>query len=87
MPETELISESLPVYLPPSKVAARLGMTEKGLFNWRKTGKGPPWVKLVGSIRYREDYLEEWLHQQIERSVKENGKNGNRNGKATGKTR
>lgn len=37
------------------------GATEKTLANWRCGGRGPPFFKIGGSIRYDEKDLDDWL--------------------------
>ena len=34
------------------------------LADWRKKGVGPPWFKLLGSVRYREDDVQAWIEEQ-----------------------
>lgn len=47
--------------LPPSEVAARYSMTPESLANWRREGKGPPFIKLNGKrVMYRLQDVIEW---------------------------
>jgi excisionase family DNA binding protein len=43
------------------QVAAWLGVTERTLRAWRHSGKGPQFVKIGGSPRYRRRDVEGWL--------------------------
>lgn len=70
MPKTQIISTGKVRLLSSQEVADQLGKTEKGMWTWRKQGKGPPWFKIEGSIRYREDLLEDWLIEQQEKMFK-----------------
>lgn len=51
-----------PVLLTTKSVAQMLSIPEGTLRYWRKTGVGPCWIKLEGSIRYHladvEAYVE-----------------------------
>ena len=55
----------LGVQLPPSIVAARLGVPESTLTDWRFRKKGPPWTKLGRLVRYPEPLLDAWLAEQL----------------------
>jgi hypothetical protein len=50
--------------LHPTQVAQRYGMTPESLANWRREGKGPPYVRLGNGKRprvmYRVDDVLEW---------------------------
>lgn len=44
------------------RAAARLvDMSVSSLRRWRRLGKGPKFVKLYGSVKYRADDVEAWL--------------------------
>ena len=43
--------------------AAWLGLAKGTLQNWRYAGKGPRFVKLGGTVRYRASDLEDWLDE------------------------
>lgn len=47
--------------LSPEVVARRLGVAVHTLANWRASGKGPPFIKIERSIRYRESDVVGWL--------------------------
>lgn len=54
--------------LPDGRMAARegaryLGVTEKSLANWRSDGRGPRFLKRMGRIWYRQEWLDEWLEK------------------------
>lgn len=47
-------------------VADLLSVSMPALRNWRRTpDKGPPWVKIEGSVRYPEPQLREWLASKV----------------------
>ena len=48
-------------YLNESNVSERLGIKVRTLRQWRFRGKGPPYRKFVGGVRYAESDLEAWL--------------------------
>lgn len=43
------------------EAAARLGLTHRTLEQWRYLGKGPPFVRLCGAVRYLPDELDTWI--------------------------
>jgi len=51
------------IWMTSKEVAARLGITVKTLYLWRREGVGPPWRR-VGrnsrSVRYPVSKFEEW---------------------------
>ena len=47
--------------LTPTDVAELLGVTVQTLANWRVKKVGPPWIKLVGAVRYDESDLRDWI--------------------------
>ena len=51
-------------YLKPTDHLSKLGVSNSTLEYWRKEGKGPPWVKWEGSIRYPLKELEAWQAQK-----------------------
>jgi len=51
---------SAPLYMNEHQIAAYLGMTVEAIRRWRLRGKGPPYCKLVGAVRYRRDDLDAW---------------------------
>lgn len=42
--------------------AAYIGSNDGTMRNWRAQGKGPPYIEVVGNIRYRRVDLDEWLN-------------------------
>lgn len=42
----------MPTLLSSKQVAEMLGIPEGTLRYWRKTGVGPAWIKMEGTIRY-----------------------------------
>jgi hypothetical protein len=42
----------------PQNAAVFLGLKVKTLANWRSEGRGPPWVKIGGRVRYPFDGLQ-----------------------------
>lgn len=44
-------------YLSPAELAARLGLSEKTLANWRALGQGPRWIRIGRSIRYPLEHV------------------------------
>ena len=47
--------------LTDKETAKALSLSVQTLRNWRVSGKGPPYVKLGGAVRYREGDLLEWV--------------------------
>ena len=59
-------------HLPPADLAARLGMTEGQLANWRSQGKGPDYIRGESNgtkalILYPEAWVEEWENSRRQR--------------------
>lgn len=60
--------------MTPEEVAERYQVTKTTLYQWRRLGRGPKYVKLssskCGRVRYTLRDLEEWefvnLHQNIQ---------------------
>ena len=54
-----------PNLLTPSQVSELLTISEFTLRQWRKAGKGPPYVILGKNVpRYPEDALEQWIRDR-----------------------
>jgi len=49
--------------LTEKQVATMLSITQQTLRNWRQQGKGPKYVKVGGSIRYRYTDVELYLEK------------------------
>ena len=56
-------------YIDTKQLAARLGVSTHTLKRWRVEGNGPPYVKLVGSVRYPLDEAEKWEAENLRRST------------------
>jgi predicted DNA-binding transcriptional regulator AlpA len=53
-------------FLTTLELAALLQISRWTLGNWRKTGKGPPFLKISrGTVRYPWRALVDWLNQHI----------------------
>lgn len=48
-------------FLSTNQLAERLGLSPGTLANWRSLGKGPRWVKVGRSVRYRSADVFEWM--------------------------
>ena len=55
-----------------TELADRLTLKVQTLQSWRRENVGPPYVKLVGTVRYREDDVDAWVDAQLHRG-KEDG--------------
>ena len=55
--------------LMPAEAAKELRTSQSTLAKWRSAGKGPPWFKMMGSIRYDSQMLQQWIESQITESV------------------
>lgn len=50
------------------ELAEYLSVSEESVYRWRRTGDGPPGIKLArGAIRYREADVAAWLDAQADR--------------------
>ncbi len=50
--------------LRPAQAAEYLGLSIRALEDWRRTGRGPPWLRLGHrTIRYRQTALDDWLDE------------------------
>lgn len=52
-------------WLSTSEVAEMLSVTSRTVEHWRNIDKGPTYVKLGGSIKYREEDVLAWLAANI----------------------
>lgn len=51
--------------LTPEEVAGALKVSIQTLKLWRRTGEGPPWVRLTGrTYRYRQGAVTKWLQDR-----------------------
>jgi hypothetical protein len=48
------------VHLTPVAFAARIGKSVKTLDAWRYEGRGPAWLDINGTVRYRLEDIEAW---------------------------
>ena len=55
------------VALTPKEAALLLGFKVKSLANWRTAGRGPPFRKINGHVRYMRSSLEAWINEHAER--------------------
>jgi hypothetical protein len=51
-------------WLSRLEVSVKYGPSAKTLANWASLDKGPPFVRIGGRARYREDLVEMWLARQ-----------------------
>jgi|WetSurMetagenome_2_1015567.scaffolds.fasta_scaffold1245235_1 predicted site-specific integrase-resolvase len=51
----------MPELLTTKEVAEILHLTRVTLSTWRQEGRGPKYLKLEGSIRYRKEDIEDYL--------------------------
>lgn len=47
------------------EAAERLTVKVGTLRDWRTDKKGPPFIKMVGTVRYRPTDLDKWVDQQL----------------------
>lgn len=47
--------------ITPPQLSARIGIKETTLANWRVLGRGPRFIRVGRSIRYRSEDVEAWL--------------------------
>lgn len=57
-------NHSTAVYLTSPQLAERLGVATITVKVWRQRRKGPPYVKIGRSVRYRVADVEAWADQQ-----------------------
>lgn len=55
------VSPVLDGLLTPPMLAQRIGQTERTLSEWRITGKGPDYIRIGRSVRYRPEAVDAWL--------------------------
>ena len=49
------------VLLTEHEAAAVAGFGQLTFKRWRQAEKGPPWVRIIGGVRYRKKALTDWL--------------------------
>ena len=52
-------------YLSETQTAKYLNLSKKSLQRWRFNRQGPPYVKLMKTIRYRREDLDHWMKERI----------------------
>lgn len=67
-PVTTSLLDSL---VAPSTLAERLGTTERSLSEWRINGRGPKFIRVGRSVRYRPEAVDAWLLSQEYASTSE----------------
>jgi hypothetical protein len=72
--ERDISSARVPVLdglLTPPALAGQLDVTERTFSEWRITGRGPAFIRLGKTVRYRSAAVESWLLSQEHRSTSE----------------
>lgn len=72
--ERDVASARVPVLddlLTPPALAGQLDVTERTLSEWRITGRGPAFIRLGKTVRYRSAAVEAWLLAQERHSTSE----------------
>lgn len=54
----------LPQLITEAEAAKALDCADGTLRNWRSEGKGPPFLKIEGKVRYQAKDLVEWLRER-----------------------
>ena len=49
------------IYLTANQTAAYIKLSPGTLANWRSQGKGPPFIRVAGQIRYRRNAVDDWM--------------------------
>lgn len=57
--------------LTPPSLAERLEVTERTLSEWRITGRGPAFIRVGKTVRYRPSAVDTWLLSQEHQSTAE----------------
>ena len=69
----------MPKLLKPKVVAEQLGVSPFTLLEWRRSGFGPPFLRLRGNaLRYPETKLKEWISEREAHSLAEERVRGDR---------
>jgi predicted DNA-binding transcriptional regulator AlpA len=64
------------ILLDGNAAAAYLGIAKQTLAKWRVEGRGPPYLKLGGAVRYAAADLNAWIQVQRRRSTTDPGPDG-----------
>lgn len=68
------MAETIRRLLTEKQAADKLALSQRTLQAWRRTGEGPPFVKLGGTaVRYVDSDLDAWIDEQIRRSTSDSG--------------
>ena len=59
--------------MTPDELAAYAGTKTTTLAHWRYIGKGPRFVKIGRSVRYRAEDVRAWLESQTRQSTADEG--------------
>ena len=51
--------------MTPDEVAAHLRRRVRTLEHWRAEGKGPPYLKIEGSVLYSREALNAWVAERV----------------------
>lgn len=61
------------VYLTPQQAGQYIGVTARTLIEWRRTGRGPEYVRLgngpTGRVRYERAKLDAYMHSRTQTST------------------
>jgi hypothetical protein len=73
LPVAGIESPAMPGYRPDDllterQLAEELRKSEATLARWRRTGTGPPWLRVGKTPLYRWSDVQRWLEQQREDS-------------------
>lgn len=73
MPEQTPVASSplLDALITADTLADRLGTKRRTVDEWRITGKGPKFIRVGRSVRYRPEAIEAWLLSQERKSTSE----------------
>lgn len=51
-------------FLTTEELSEILKIPARTLRFWRKENRGPPWLKMGRSVKYRESEVSEWVNKQ-----------------------
>jgi predicted DNA-binding transcriptional regulator AlpA len=63
--EEGFVRSEEPSLITTAQLAEYLSMSAQTVKEWRSKDKGPSWVKVEGSVRYRRSDVESWLGEQL----------------------
>lgn len=67
------MAETIRRLLTEKQVAEKMELSQRTLQAWRRTGNGPPFVKLGNAVRYIDGDLDAWIDEQVRRSTSDSG--------------